>query len=1714
MSNRKSNSNSAKLRNAVEQTSLPRLNNLKIPSAVANANFHLLQKEKIEFIKKIQSEIGEYKNDSQSKLIQNLFKIISRDIYAEERRFIAEIIQNSDDASIGDKHLGIEIHFFKNYILIGHRGKPFDDKDVKSICYAGDSTKLKDKFTTGYKGIGFKSVFAFSNKVFIISGGYQFRFEKQENIPWQIYPIWSTEKDIEDPNIFRSAKDYNVGIIIQINKPKIMQECKKFFSELRTDQTYLLYLKSANVEIRIFEAENEILKINKSSDVGNNKQNALSSDKITISCEFQEEAIDSIEAASLDNNTGLIPEESVNNSNSNNNNINNDDSKKIKKVKNSQANDKEVYDISGTRKIKNHYFIKKYFCNLEDQKDMISQEDLKAILEDEQIPSKLKDFKNIEISFAVKLDAKKDKIIGLEPHEKIIYSYLPTKNNYNFPFLLNTNFLLDAGRGQIKTHVFNKCLFAVLPKYISLFQEDVRKNFYNQYASVLVTNPQIDKEFCEIFNKNLNIQKSLFAQQLCIFTNKTLRKDFKECFIENLSIDNSCFSNNRKTIKNFLVKNKNKSNEDEDIYKENEDNVGSGAGNNINAGKIIFNTQNKKSIIDFLEPLIDNDSKDKITQYVQKFLKKLKGINYLNENRVDISDIDNVLVIAEYYGVKENLKTINFSDILELLCHQEYYIKIYSAGFLFNLLDNLKKTKYLNVIKERKPQIIKNKQGLFVAPNQAFFYESSLECENSEDEGAIKDYNTACFDKEELCGEIYKKFYEKGCLALLERIGVNKHNSSKKIEFVKQEIINNKYNENNSYRYLTIIFHDWRKADKFKRKEYADLLKEKRLHTYNKGFIHPYCVILKESFCKNENFDCYSDWFLNDKYYRCFFEEEEKKCAVFANKRQNTTTNANNCNNNNDDYMSKKNCDENNNASLEAFIKSESVKMEIDDECDNININLINHENENENDNKKNEYSMDEKEKQNEEPLLNRNESDNFFVTNNITDNNDNNNINNSSAVDNIDNKNSIRLKKSRRIIKKFSETDKKLKANSKKSMRKNPRNTGNNEASEAEEIKNKNNISNVNDITEKDYQKLRNKNLSDYKEFFQMLDIWVTPKNYAYLINKDHFFDNPFLDDQFKKLNAKYMEQQYSWAIFVSPYLKEIYIQKDFDKMKNFFHYYIDYINDDFKFTGMGKEYKRQNLLSFEKEKKSNNDEAEESMFECEKDASTLPKYMNYFKWFFEEKGKLVPTTTKLIINVENVLSWNLLDMIKEEVIREIYLNTLDFCATTKIFENLIKAHYSFKESISFQDYMSLLKNLYIKYQELEKENKEIEEELKNLNNSINSLSSKNNIDNSINNLDIVPLLSKASIPYQATTFLDEPENEPNTSISKIKNNNRKKHNKKIHSSKLDKFISSFSNPVNNNNTSFINNSSRPKRMINSEDRQKKELKQKFDKIKKEINEKTGKIKINQSHIHEIKIEYKAILDIIYFSCMIIDKDVLLLDHEENFVKPSELVYEEAKLRNKTKNNTALIPPQGTNFDETGILRNIYINQVIEENSSSIELRDSVNKKKEVDLALYKKNFRSFLQLNNIKISHQLNKNIHYDEKSLKYDLDFQNIFQIFKERFLSRLPLDEKKNLKLEVYYTEELGYIGLKGSITEEIFYQELSDKNYLKLIYLRKYAYKSWNHPTILYKICQSLCSYLGINKLFAESITLFNHYALQNNIREADTFMIDILPDSH
>jgi hypothetical protein len=95
-------------------------------------------------------------------------------LYSERAHFIFELIQNAEDA--GATELTFEL--FDDRLEVRHDGRPFTTADVRGICGVGEGTKADDLTQIGRFGIGFKSVYAYTNTPRIYSPGEHFRIEK------------------------------------------------------------------------------------------------------------------------------------------------------------------------------------------------------------------------------------------------------------------------------------------------------------------------------------------------------------------------------------------------------------------------------------------------------------------------------------------------------------------------------------------------------------------------------------------------------------------------------------------------------------------------------------------------------------------------------------------------------------------------------------------------------------------------------------------------------------------------------------------------------------------------------------------------------------------------------------------------------------------------------------------------------------------------------------------------------------------------------------------------------------------------------------------------------------------------------------------------------------------------------------------------------------------------------------------------------------------------------------------------------------------------------------------------------------------------------------------------------------------------------------------------------------------------------------------------
>ncbi len=395
--------------------------------------------------------IGETPRDARTQA--SSLTTFQSELYTSSDRFIFEILQNADDYPGESEEVSISFKFLDNHISILHDGEHFSKANVEAICDVNRSSKQVDKKATGYKGIGFKSVFTHSEVVYIHSGAYSFRFDKNHelynsfdklypnkvndpqylgkkqefegpnNIPWQLKPIW-TEED-EYPQELKHDQFFNskVGIGLNVGDTNI-KEFIPSVEKLLSEPRFLLFLRHISQLWMYFGHQNQ--------------------SKIFI-----------------DRQEGQI-------------------------------------DIRTEESILSYLTPKKpFFIDKEDQRDLLEG--------DNKVPQKLKDNPEVYLNFGVPIH--EGEIVA--ENDSILFSFLPTEHQFPFPFLVNSNFVLSSNREQIqKDNKWNLLIFEQIGPSVLKWIREVIEDKPDLSKNALCLLPELlddphQELLSEAFNKGL-----------------------------------------------------------------------------------------------------------------------------------------------------------------------------------------------------------------------------------------------------------------------------------------------------------------------------------------------------------------------------------------------------------------------------------------------------------------------------------------------------------------------------------------------------------------------------------------------------------------------------------------------------------------------------------------------------------------------------------------------------------------------------------------------------------------------------------------------------------------------------------------------------------------------------------------------------------------------------------------------------------------------------------------------------------------------------------------------------------------------------------------------------------------------------------------------------------------------------------------------------------
>ena len=367
--------------------------------------------------------------------LANLLEEVGQNMYDSKERMFFELLQNADDAS-AEKGVQVNIESVEGYLLLSHNGLPFNRKDFVSITSAARSTKRGSKKKTGYKGIGFKSVFTNSTRVIIKTGGFFFTFDKAnplfddfdnyylfvnditdpqkqieylerfkdekeefkgvDSIPWQLLPEWTNQIPSTLENTIFNKKE-NVSIALAMSdaaKADYLHSIKNVLNEPK----FMLFIRHTN---RIHFKDGDFSFVLAKDRTGEKitLQSTLDNQERRLSYIVREAELITVSSENFKKcNIDIVVETRYNNK-----------SQKEEKV----------------------------FCNSNGEKIA-------------SIPSRIAETEDTLISYAFSIDDN-GKYIPLN-ESTTLFAYLPmTETRYPFPFYINADFILKSSREGVQS---------------------------------------------------------------------------------------------------------------------------------------------------------------------------------------------------------------------------------------------------------------------------------------------------------------------------------------------------------------------------------------------------------------------------------------------------------------------------------------------------------------------------------------------------------------------------------------------------------------------------------------------------------------------------------------------------------------------------------------------------------------------------------------------------------------------------------------------------------------------------------------------------------------------------------------------------------------------------------------------------------------------------------------------------------------------------------------------------------------------------------------------------------------------------------------------------------------------------------------------------------------------------------------------------------------
>lgn len=426
------------------------------------------------FKEQVEKSFKENKTPKSNRESASYLKEIGADMYTDRDRMFYELLQNADDSS-SPKGVKVMVQVKDNYLIFTHDGLSFSRQDFRSIVSTANSTKRLDRKKTGYKGIGFKSVFTDSERVFIKTAGFFFVFDKNahifnnfrdfyryvnpiyteeqlqlffeenreneedfegvDHLPWQLLPFWVNEcpEELRGTSFMRNC---NVAIALEMDATA--EQYREIIKGIIKKPRFMLFLRNT-LRIQFGEKKWELLSIAKQED----KRTGIV--KLKNSFDETEEEVSYIVKEGCDI--------AVDNKNF------------------------EVCGIPMKKECKKLGSREKWFMY-----QIVDNTEIPIT----SIPERIIAADTTTLSYAFMLD-ENGHAIPIPDKTPSLYAYLPMEDRrYLFPFYINADFELSSNRQNAKqVSVWNEFLFYNIGKSIVSWVSTLASKAHPSYLSLL-----------------------------------------------------------------------------------------------------------------------------------------------------------------------------------------------------------------------------------------------------------------------------------------------------------------------------------------------------------------------------------------------------------------------------------------------------------------------------------------------------------------------------------------------------------------------------------------------------------------------------------------------------------------------------------------------------------------------------------------------------------------------------------------------------------------------------------------------------------------------------------------------------------------------------------------------------------------------------------------------------------------------------------------------------------------------------------------------------------------------------------------------------------------------------------------------------------------------------------------------------------------------------